>query len=102
MLPLGMRYLNVGDYVKERNLHSGWDEGHHSFILDEKNEDQVCCAMCRHHTSKKMQPGLDCDAFQVLAGGVQVLDAMEDQMTEGSNIVDYHSSELFPERSALI
>lgn len=63
----GMRYLNVGDYVKERNLHSGWDEGHQSFILDEKNEDQA-------------------------------LDAMEDQMTEGSNIVDYHSSDLFPER----
>lgn len=63
----GMRYLNVGDIVKEKNLHSGWDETHQSFTLDQSNEDQV-------------------------------MDDMEDQMTEGSNIVDYHSSDLFPER----
>lgn len=62
-----MRYLNVGDFVKDKNLHSGWDDFHQSFTLDQSNEDQV-------------------------------LDAMEDQMTEGSNIVDYHSSDLFPER----
>lgn len=36
-----MRYLNVGDLVKEKNLHSGWDETHQSFALDQSNEDQV-------------------------------------------------------------
>lgn len=29
---------------------------------------------------------------------VQVLDALEDDMTEGGNIVDYHGCDFFPER----
>jgi len=60
----GLRYLGVGDWVKEQGLHCGWDEEHQSFTLDED----------------------------------KVLDAMEEQMSEGANIVDFHSSDFFPER----
>lgn len=31
----GFRLINVGDWVKEQNLHTGWDEEHQSFTLDE-------------------------------------------------------------------
>jgi adenylate kinase len=38
----GLRHINVGDWVKEKELHSGWDEHFQSFILD---EDKVCDAL---------------------------------------------------------
>ena len=31
----GYRHINVGEWVKERQLHDGWDEAHDCFILDE-------------------------------------------------------------------
>lgn len=31
----GLRYINVGDRVKEQHLHSGFDEEHEAFIIDE-------------------------------------------------------------------
>lgn len=31
----GFRHVNVGDWVKEQNLHTGWDEEHQCFTLDE-------------------------------------------------------------------
>lgn len=31
----GLRYINVGDWVKQHELHSGWDAEHEAFIMDE-------------------------------------------------------------------
>jgi SpoVK/Ycf46/Vps4 family AAA+-type ATPase len=31
----GFRHINVGDCVKEKNLHSGWDEEFECFIIDD-------------------------------------------------------------------
>lgn len=31
----GFRHVNVGDWVKDRQLHTGWDEEHQCFTLDE-------------------------------------------------------------------
>jgi adenylate kinase len=31
----GLRHINVGDWVKEKELHSGWDAEHQAFIMDE-------------------------------------------------------------------
>eukprot|EP00798_Chlamydomonas_sp_ICE-L_P013700 gene13704-19592_t len=35
----GFKHINVGDWVKEKGLHSGWDEEFDCFVLD---EDKVC------------------------------------------------------------
>lgn len=31
----GLHYINVGDAVKQQELHSGYDEEHQAFIIDE-------------------------------------------------------------------
>jgi adenylate kinase len=31
----GLRYINVGDWVKEQQLHCGFDEEHEAYIIDE-------------------------------------------------------------------
>ena len=36
---VGFTYINVGDWVKQHELHSGWDEEHDCYIID---EDKVC------------------------------------------------------------
>lgn len=38
----GYRHINVGEWVKEKGLHSGWDEEFECFTLD---EDKVCDAL---------------------------------------------------------
>ncbi|KAJ9506654.1 AAA domain-containing protein [Haematococcus lacustris] len=38
----GLRHICVGDWVKEHSLHSGWDEEHQCYLLD---EDKVCDAL---------------------------------------------------------
>lgn len=60
----GLRYINVGDWVKEQDLHSGFDEEHQAFIIDED----------------------------------KVVDALEDVLSAGGCLVDYHSCDFFPER----
>ncbi|CAM6091372.1 unnamed protein product [Calypogeia fissa] len=59
-----LKHVNVGDLVKEKELHDGWDDELKCFIV---NEDLVC-------------------------------DELEDQMSAGGNIVDYHGCDFFPER----
>ncbi|XP_024026376.1 adenylate kinase isoenzyme 6 homolog [Morus notabilis] len=34
-----LRHINVGDLVKEKNLHDGWDDDLHCYVI---NEDLVC------------------------------------------------------------
>lgn len=36
---IGFTHINVGDWVKSQELHSGWDEEHDCYIID---EDKVC------------------------------------------------------------
>lgn len=36
---IGFTHINVGDWVKLHELHSGWDEEHDCYIID---EDKVC------------------------------------------------------------
>ena len=36
----GLRHINIGDLVKEQELHSGWDEEFDCFVID---EDKVWC-----------------------------------------------------------
>jgi len=60
----GLQHINVGNLVKAQDLHSGFDEEHQAFIIDED----------------------------------KVLDALEDQLSVGGNVVDYHSCDFFPER----
>ena len=35
----GFNHINVGDLVREKDLHEGWDEEYQSYVLD---EDKVC------------------------------------------------------------
>ncbi|CAG8476890.1 15803_t:CDS:2 [Acaulospora morrowiae] len=59
-----LAYINVGDLVKERGLHQGFDQEFQSYILDDD----------------------------------KVVDELEDALSKGGNIVDFHSCEVFPER----
>ncbi|XP_053156652.1 adenylate kinase isoenzyme 6 isoform X3 [Hemicordylus capensis] len=65
---MGLTYMNVGDLAKEGELYEGFDEEYECPILD---EDRV---------------------------RFQVIDELEDKMSDGGVIVDYHSCEFFPER----
>ena len=38
---IGFTHINVGDWVKQHELHSGWDDEHDCYIID---EDKVCVA----------------------------------------------------------
>ena len=57
-----------------------------------------------HYSSSNKNPAqsLDCEkGLKWMCGQnvlFQVIDEMEDVMTDGGNIVDYHGCELFPER----
>ncbi|XP_052184405.1 adenylate kinase isoenzyme 6 homolog isoform X1 [Diospyros lotus] len=64
-----LRHINIGDLVRERNLHDGWDDQLDCHII---NEDLVMLTL--------------------------VCDELEEMMEEGGNIVDYHGCDFFPER----
>ncbi len=52
-----LRHINVGDWVKEQDLHSGYDAEFDSYIID---EDKVRIrARCRHdqHTASTLEQG---------------------------------------------
>ncbi|MBA0583307.1 hypothetical protein Gorai_014171 [Gossypium raimondii] len=65
-----LRHINIGDLVKEKNLHDGWDDDLQCHVI---NEDLM---------------------YRIL----KVCDELEDVMEEGGNIVDYHGCDFFPER----
>eukprot|EP00897_Mesotaenium_endlicherianum_P007179 jgi/Mesen1/648/ME000109S10866 len=70
------RHVNIGDLVKEKELHDGWDDEYECLIL---NEDKV------KEVDKQYSHAPLCDE-------------LEDTMTAGGNVLDYHSCDLFPER----
>ncbi|KAI9173336.1 factor activating pos9 [Blastocladiella emersonii ATCC 22665] len=59
-----LTHINIGDLVREKSLHEGWDPEYECHIVD---EDKLC-------------------------------DELEDIMTAGGNIVDFHTVDFFPER----
>lgn len=40
--PLELKSINIGDFVKEKECHQGWDETWDSFIVD---DDKVCAVL---------------------------------------------------------
>ncbi|CAG8796550.1 13331_t:CDS:2, partial [Racocetra fulgida] len=60
----GLLHINVGELVKEKSLHQGFDHEFQSWILDDD----------------------------------KLVDELEDTLSNGGNIVDFHSCEVFPER----
>lgn len=102
----GFRHVNVGDWVKDRELHTGWDEEHQCFTLDEDKASVAghvhACVMSRCRPSESQTAQACCiGAWRRLlrwSWTVQVCNALEAQMAEGGNIVDFHSCEFFPER----
>ncbi|CAG8536769.1 2919_t:CDS:2 [Funneliformis caledonium] len=60
----GLNYINVGELVKEKGLHEGFDQEFQSYILDDD----------------------------------KVIDELEQVVSKGGNIIDFHSCDLFPER----
>lgn len=44
---IGFTYINIGDWVKEQELHSGWDDEHDCYVIDEdKVRSQCMLLMC--------------------------------------------------------
>jgi adenylate kinase len=85
----GLRHINVTDLVKEKSLHEGKDEEFDSYILD---EDKV------PHLSLNFAWLMDCRSHPLPPLHVQVCDELEDTMTSGGNVVDFHTCDFFPER----
>ena len=88
------RHINVGDWVKEHSLHSGWDTEHESFTID---EDKVRKAAAARNLppQRHFWPQSSITLLRI-----QVCDALEDLLSQGGNIVDYHGCDFFPERCA--
>lgn len=83
--PIPLRHINVGEWVKERLLHDGYDEEWQSYIVD---EDKVC-----------LIPDLRLPHFD-LRSPFQLLDELEPLVCQGGIILDWHTCEVFPERWA--
>ncbi|TVU39455.1 hypothetical protein EJB05_12875, partial [Eragrostis curvula] len=79
----GLRHVNIGDLVREKNLHDGWDEDLQCHVI---NEDLVNLRLRPH----PLPPPRDPDPL--------VCDELEDMMEEGGILVDYHGCDFFPER----
>jgi broad-specificity NMP kinase len=43
----GLTYINVGDWVKQHELHSGYDEEHEALIIDEDKVRPAACLLKR-------------------------------------------------------
>ncbi|KAI1239619.1 Adenylate kinase isoenzyme 6, partial [Lamprotornis superbus] len=87
----GLSYVNVGDLAREGELYEGFDEEYDCPILD---EDRVSPA-------PRATPAVSwlCSASEPASCVVvQVVDELEDRMSQGGVIVDYHGCDFFPER----
>jgi adenylate kinase len=101
----GLKHINIGDLVKEQQLHNGWDEEFECFVIDE-DKARTCRAGCRHAPPPPLAAAAwgaehshPCPGFLHLSlCCLQVCDALEDMMGEGGCLVDYHGCDFFPER----
>ncbi|KAL6639114.1 hypothetical protein ACP70R_022844 [Stipagrostis hirtigluma subsp. patula] len=110
----GLRHVNIGDLVREKGLHDGWDADLECHVI---NEDLTfkprsvsilmaaycCCChllvlwdntiiMQLQHSAAINQ---DAERSLIIE---QVCDELEDMMEEGGILVDYHGCDFFPER----
>jgi len=88
-----VEHIDVSDFVKTRGLHEGWDAERECFILDEDRVRPQC--KMRHTGAPRLR---SVPPLGLQACAAQLLDELELVTEQGWKIVDYHSSELFPER----
>jgi adenylate kinase len=79
--PVPLQHINVGEWVKEKGLHEGFDTEWQSYIVD---DDKVSLLI----------PDLSLP-FTYL---IELLDELEPIASNGGIILDWHTCELFPER----
>ncbi|PON62325.1 P-loop containing nucleoside triphosphate hydrolase [Parasponia andersonii] len=63
-----LRHVSVGDLVKEKNLHDGWDDELDCYVI---NEDLVCDELEDSmegggYSESKLSNNIECEIFQVL------------------------------------
>ena len=79
--PVPLEHINVGDWVKERGLHEGFDSEWQTYTVDEdKVSRSFACSL----------------GWQLMM--TQLLDELEPRVESGGVILDWHSCEVFPER----
>ena len=108
----GFSHIEIGKFVKDNNLHDGWDADLSCYIL---NEDKVRIRFVSAKSfaisptfrpcPRRLTRLTGCLALFVVvralalnSGPAQVCDFLEDCMTQGGNIVDHHGCDFFPER----
>ena len=101
----GLNYVNVGDVAKENNLYDGYDQEYQCHVLD---EDAVSAhfnldffllfKISEMVKSEDLSLGAIDPVTFFLIPLFQIIDELEDQMSQGGNVVDYHGCEFFPER----
>ncbi|OBZ79414.1 Adenylate kinase isoenzyme 6 [Grifola frondosa] len=84
--PVPLQHINVGEWVKEKSLYEAYDEEWQSYTVD---EDKACLLV--HHQCMFSDSG-HCPS--------QLLDELEPVVSAGGVILDWHTSDVFPERWA--
>lgn len=52
----GWRHVNVGDWVKQKELHNGWDDEFDCWIVDEDKVASNCCLLLAKLTGDSLPP----------------------------------------------
>ena len=103
----GMRAIDIGDLVKAKQLHSGWDDEYQTYVLDEDKVRTRTPVRWRFGTHVTRDPAESLDELLRFSVRVyccipmllsQLLDELEEETERGGAIVEYHAAELFPER----
>ena len=88
--PWRYTHLNVGEIVKEKGCHEGWNEEWQSYDVD---DDRVRFHLLGRCLSRQEQGRL---TWAVIC--MQLLDELESHVEQGGKLIDWHSCEIFPER----
>lgn len=83
--PVPLRHINVGDLVKEKGLHNGYDEEWQSYNVDDDKVRIVFKTLNSHNGDVLL---------------FQVLDELETLVADGGVILDWHTCDIYPERWA--
>lgn len=83
--PVPLRHINVGDLVKEKGLHNGYDEEWQSYNVDDDKVRVVFKTLNSHNGDDLL---------------FQVLDELETLVADGGVILDWHTCDIYPERWA--
>lgn len=102
--PHKFQHLLIGDIVKEKECHEGWNEEWQSYDVDDEKvgdcfdtggclELYFVVAARRHQNAQ-----LATCTMPLTSPSQQLLDVLEDEVQSGGKIIDWHSCETFPER----